>query len=227
MLHKLAAAAVPRWLAVRQASTVYSAALIERRPVILPDPHPAEERFWELQDQIHQIKATPFPDEILSTAVREQERLEEDRSKGTQAFVPAPRRTAADAAKDTRSLDRALDQTLYLMLREGSEWQFPVEPVRDDSEDALHLAAQRAAEGQACTVDLIARSPVAHCSSDDGHGVFYHLAQLLPSNKSAYDIRALEELRGDNFGWFTKAEVLEHCAARSDLTKVLETVLVD
>lgn len=224
MLRSLRTVVAPRWVAVRQASTIYSAALIERRPVILPDPDPVEHKFWSLQQQIHEMRAAPLPKELMSAALREQERLTEERSKGHVEFEPAPRRTAADEANDTRSLDRALDRTLYLMIEEEQGWNFPLESLTDD--DSLHLAAARAAQGQACTVSFIARAPVAHYDSADGATTFIHLAELLPTNKSAYDIGPLKELRGDSFGWFTKSEVIERCADKK-LTEILEVLLVE
>jgi len=46
---------------------------------------------------------------------------------------PMPRRTEADEKNDVRRLDRALDRTLYLVVRKGAEdkgiWQFPAGDV--------------------------------------------------------------------------------------------------
>jgi len=53
---------------------------------------------------------------------------------------PYPRRTEADEKGDVRRLDRALDQTLYLVVKkgegEGATWGFPAGYV--PTEEALH-----------------------------------------------------------------------------------------
>lgn len=49
---------------------------------------------------------------------------EEDRIKVER---PLPRRTEADKTGDTKRLDRALDRTLYLVVKRGADdpWEFP------------------------------------------------------------------------------------------------------
>lgn len=53
---------------------------------------------------------------------------------------PMPRRTEADEKGDVRRLDRALDRTLYLVVRrgegEGAVWEFPTGLV--PTEETLH-----------------------------------------------------------------------------------------
>eukprot|EP00658_Telonema_sp_P-2_P053638 TRINITY_DN4221_c0_g2_i9.p1 TRINITY_DN4221_c0_g2~~TRINITY_DN4221_c0_g2_i9.p1 ORF type:complete len:224 (-),score=43.01 TRINITY_DN4221_c0_g2_i9:188-859(-) len=202
-------------------SSTYAAALIERRPVILPDPAGHEEEFWKLQTEIHLARAAPFPPELLADALREQERIVAERK---EEFKPAPRVTAADHANDTRSLERALDRTLYLMVKEGGEWRFPRSQVADQ-DDALHLAAGRAAEKIGLNVGLVARAPVAHTQESDGALVFYHLAEILPAKKSEYDITALAETCGDEFGWFKKEEVVGQVSDQGQ-AEVLTVALV-
>jgi len=218
MLRNLCRARTCSTAAAASRSSVFSATLIERRPVILPDPAEHEERFWAIQEHIHRIRAAPLPDELLAQALREQERMAEERGKA-QDFVPAPRRTAADESNDIRSLDRALDRTLYLMLQEAGGWQFPTRELGEG--DKLITAAAKAVEDTACTVSFIAQAPIAHLERPDGAKVFIHLAELLPTKKSAYDVSHLEE-RGDKFAWLTKEEVMDGMEQDKD---VLEYVL--
>jgi large subunit ribosomal protein L46 len=51
---------------------------------------------------------------------------------------PLPRKTEADLKNDTKRLDRALDQTLYLVVRKGKDgpWTFPAGDV--PTNEALH-----------------------------------------------------------------------------------------
>ena len=51
-------------------------------------------------------------------------------------FSPAPRQTADDVSGDKRSLNRALDTTLYLIVKPkgASTYTIPEEPSSDASE---------------------------------------------------------------------------------------------
>lgn len=70
---------------------------------------------------------------------------------------PAPRRTPSDEARDARKLDRALDRTLYLVVKKGEQgWQFPSgdvltsENLHDVSVGLLVIHAVSESEGGFC-----------------------------------------------------------------------------
>ncbi|KAB5558164.1 39S mitochondrial ribosomal protein L46-domain-containing protein [Coniochaeta sp. 2T2.1] len=86
---------------------------------------------------------------------------EEDRVKVER---PAPRRTESDEKGDVRKLDRALDRTLYLVVRkEGKGWQFPAGDVLT-SENLHETAARILAESAGVNMNtwIVGRVPVAH-----------------------------------------------------------------
>ncbi|KAK4137131.1 hypothetical protein BT67DRAFT_438390 [Trichocladium antarcticum] len=82
--------------------------------------------------------------------------------------APLQRRTAADETGDVRRLDRAMDRTLYLVVRrevEGGEavWEFPAGQV--PTEETLHKTARRVLEetaGVNMNTWFVGRVPVAH-----------------------------------------------------------------
>ncbi|KAH6849975.1 39S mitochondrial ribosomal protein L46-domain-containing protein [Chaetomium sp. MPI-CAGE-AT-0009] len=96
---------------------------------------------------------------------------------------PAPRRTEADEKGDVKRLDRAMDRTLYLVVkREGAKgeegvWEFPTGPVPTD--EALHETAARIlteSAGPNMNTWIVGRVPVAHhvvkpVLGDDGTSV--------------------------------------------------------
>ncbi|KAK4044602.1 39S mitochondrial ribosomal protein L46-domain-containing protein [Parachaetomium inaequale] len=94
---------------------------------------------------------------------------------------PVPRRTEADEKGDVRRLDRALDRTLYLVVRrgegEGARWEFPTGVV--PTEEALHETAARVlteSAGVNMNTWIVGRVPVAHhvvkpVLGDDGASV--------------------------------------------------------
>lgn len=59
-----------------------------------------------------------------------------------ELYATAPRRTAADESGDVKSLDRALDRTLFLVVRgQDGRWRFPAQKVaekKDGELEALH-----------------------------------------------------------------------------------------
>ncbi|KAK0646232.1 39S mitochondrial ribosomal protein L46-domain-containing protein [Cercophora newfieldiana] len=77
---------------------------------------------------------------------------------------PMPRRTEADEKNDVRRLDRALDRTLYLVVKgKDGKWTFPAGRV--DTSEALHETASRVLEqtaGVNMNTWMVGRVPVAH-----------------------------------------------------------------
>ncbi|KAK0623184.1 39S mitochondrial ribosomal protein L46-domain-containing protein [Immersiella caudata] len=77
---------------------------------------------------------------------------------------PMPRRTEADEKNDVRRLDRALDRTLYLVVKgKDGRWIFPTGGVT--TETALHEAAELALQQSAginMNTWIVGRVPVAH-----------------------------------------------------------------
>ena len=99
---------IPQWTAPPK--RIVAAAVVERLPVITPDPEPWETAMWELQERKENAMAKPLPDDWFrddSGGLRKAE--EED---GVEEEDPvlgfAPRITEADTANDTKSLNRKL-----------------------------------------------------------------------------------------------------------------------
>ncbi|KAL2156370.1 hypothetical protein VTH82DRAFT_1115 [Thermothelomyces myriococcoides] len=80
---------------------------------------------------------------------------------------PMPRRSEADEKGDVRRLDRAMDRTLYLVVKRGqgddAVWEFPTGVVPTD--EALHETAARVlteSAGPNMNTWIVGRVPVAH-----------------------------------------------------------------
>ncbi|EER99800.3 54S ribosomal protein L17, mitochondrial isoform X2 [Sorghum bicolor] len=101
--------------------------MFERLPVVIPKIHPAVYAFQEFSFRWRQQHRRQYPDEVLGKA--------DARGKGDYHidYVPAPRITEADRTNDQKSLQRALDNKLYLLLYGNtygapdgkSVWHFP------------------------------------------------------------------------------------------------------
>ncbi|KAL2271430.1 hypothetical protein VTJ83DRAFT_801 [Remersonia thermophila] len=134
---------------------------------------------------------------------------------------PMPRRTEADEKADTRRLDRALDKTLYLVVKKGSgeqaRWEFPSGLVTTD--EALHETAARVlAESAGVNMNtwMVGRVPVAHhvvapeldeatgALRNRGTKIFYLKGRILAGQVTL----TKDNLRGvTDFQWLTKDEL--------------------
>ncbi|KAF3033434.1 54S ribosomal protein L17 mitochondrial [Didymella heteroderae] len=86
----------------------------------------------------------------------------------TEAFERPPSRvTEADEKNDTKSLARALQRTLYLLVKnKEGRWEFPQDRLRDEN---LHGAAQRilnTSAGPNMNTWLVGHVPIGHYASN-------------------------------------------------------------
>ncbi|KAL5045516.1 hypothetical protein BDW71DRAFT_198248 [Aspergillus fruticulosus] len=101
---------------------------------------------------------------LISDAESTANNTSQDTSKQEQIPRPHPRVTEADKKGDTKSLDRALQRTLYLLVqhKEGY-WKLPSSPV--DSGETLRSAAERTLEQSAgvnMNTFMVGYHPVGH-----------------------------------------------------------------
>ncbi len=127
-----------------------AAAVLERYPVVVPEPDDFEYEYQKGRFMDEQSKQRPAPVEWF---LSEKDKLE-GRTEPTlddpraEMYVPAPRITEADKTNDVHSLERALDQRLYLVVKRSAKskhWQFPqilaTDPdvtMREYTTQALH-----------------------------------------------------------------------------------------
>ncbi|KAJ1977285.1 hypothetical protein H4R35_002363 [Dimargaris xerosporica] len=127
--------------------------LIEHDPIVSGSPWPAT--VAEVRTGGGSDSAQAAPDTLPSQ---------------TDKTALASRETEADRTNDTKSLERALAQTLYLLVkkpRDQHTWQFPQGGV--ESDELLHEAAYRELQeecGNGMNVWVMGRGPVGHYSYD-------------------------------------------------------------
>jgi hypothetical protein len=117
-----------------------AACVVERCPVVTPEP-PDWERDWEeMKESIEYYQLYDWPEGIGPT---HPDKIDRTQPGFTLPFELGPRVTAADATNDTSSLNRALPESLYLVLQTGSTWAFPSAALVGP-EEKLGVAAERA-----------------------------------------------------------------------------------
>lgn len=162
---------------------------------------------------LFQTSTTTTPESEPTTEVRELE-AEED----VAAQVALSRTTEADRKGDTKSLDRKLDKTLYLLLkkdRNRHSWQFPQGAL--GAGEVLHDSTDRILEslaGKNMRTWQVSRVPIGH------------LQYPFPEPRQGYAGNKVYFLRyrifagqcqvspGYDFGWFTADEVMERVDER-------------
>ncbi|XP_031478481.1 uncharacterized protein LOC116249506 [Nymphaea colorata] len=193
---------------------IVAAVLFERLPVVIPKIHPAVYAFQEFSFRWRQQYRRQYPDEVLGKS--------DARGRGDYQidYVPAPRITEADKTNDRKSLQRALDRRLYLLLYGTSYgmppdkpvWHFP-EKVYENGE-TLRLCAESALTsvlGDLSHTYFVGNAPFAHMvinPTESEPGLpdfkrFFFKSQVIATNK--FNIRKCED-----HVWVTKDELMEY-----------------
>lgn len=155
-----------------------SAAVVERYPIVMPDVEEFEDeyRIGRFTEQQHRAR-TIDPSWFLS----EQDKVEgitEPTFEDPQGdrYEPGPRITEADRTNDRKSVERALPERLYFLVRrteKSTNMQFPQVLVGDDKV-TMSSYAEKAFKG----VTVAASRPPVHFLS---HSPACHLEHVYPS----------------------------------------------
>ncbi|KAK9684723.1 hypothetical protein RND81_10G227800 [Saponaria officinalis] len=193
------------------ADKIVASVLFERLPVVIPKIDPVLYAFQEFSFRWKQQFRREYPDEFYKKY--------ESRGKGDYQidYQPAPRITEADKSNDRRSLERALDRRLYLLLHGPSSgspgekpvWHFPEKPY--ENEETLRKCAESALKsvlGDLTHTYFVGNAPMGHMNvSTEKTDLnprkqrFFFKSQVIASNK--FDVS------GD-YVWVTKDELLEY-----------------
>ncbi|TPX70821.1 hypothetical protein SpCBS45565_g01488 [Spizellomyces sp. 'palustris'] len=217
-----------RYLATAAPSKIRVGILLKRNPVILRKLTEFEHAYYTYRESLEQAESRPFHREFYfkkgstaeqrwldaqDAAATAAERLEGGRTPLVQprdeelaGLETAERVTEADKGGDVKSLDRALERTLYLVVKkaDNGSWEFPAGPL--EGEEVLHEGATRhlhSEVGSSLETWVVGRTPVGHLSAQDKK-TFYMKAHIL-SGKIEPNKRFTQD-----FAWLTKQELKEY-----------------
>ncbi|KAJ8754857.1 hypothetical protein K2173_015369 [Erythroxylum novogranatense] len=193
--------------------SLVASVVFERLPVVIPKIDAVVYAFQEFSFRWRQQYRRRYPDEFLNKS--------NARGKGDYHidYEPAPRITEADKTNDKKSLLRALDRRLYLLLygnAYGSQsghpvWHFPEKVY--ESEDTMRKCAESALNsvlGDLSHTYFVGNAPMGHMvvqpnniGQDSGYKRFFFKSQVIGTNK--FKIGNCED-----FIWVTKDELLEY-----------------
>ncbi|KAJ3052159.1 54S ribosomal protein L17 mitochondrial [Rhizophlyctis rosea] len=194
--------------------------LLKRNPVILRDLTPFETSYYSYRHNLIQNEARPFNPKFYIKkgtaaeprwhAAQEAARKEAEET-GAPYFPKQPREeelkdvklaereTEADRANDVKSLNRALQRTLYLVVKGESGWEFPATPLT--GEELLHEAAQRhitSQLGEGVETWIVGQAPVGHWVEPQ-RKIFYMKAHIISGNGAP---------QSAEYAWLTKQELV-------------------
>ncbi|XP_031282762.1 54S ribosomal protein L17, mitochondrial [Pistacia vera] len=193
---------------------IVASVLFERLPVVIPKIDPVVYAFEEFSFRWRNQFRRRYPDEFLDKS--------DSRGKGDYQmdYVPAPRITEADKTNDRKSLQRALDRRLYLLLYGNAYgapdgkpfWHFPEKVY--ESEETLRKCAELALEsvlGDLSRTYFVGNAPIGHMvvqPTDKGQDYpsfkrFIFKSQVIATNK--FNIG-----KSEDYLWVTKDELLEY-----------------
>ncbi|WFD33336.1 hypothetical protein MCUN1_000149 [Malassezia cuniculi] len=210
----------------RAAQPVNAALLTVRAPVLLRTPTALETEYYRFNLSLADALQQPFPkDQYFKKGSAAESRFDAyysalrkswDVSEATKSdegaagadnaalYATQPRTTAADEKGDTSSLERALDRTLYLFVKQDGAWRLPTKPLPETlgPTDSLHASALAAGEsvlGNRVDLWLVSRLPVAVIKSASPK-TYIIRARVLAGVPSA----------GAELAWLTKEEAAKH-----------------
>ncbi|ORX46544.1 hypothetical protein DM01DRAFT_1327704 [Hesseltinella vesiculosa] len=170
------------------------------------------ERRWK--EQVEARNAAMNDPSLSLTDAVDQTRASEDADGAAAAAAPvvqADRITKADKENDIKKLDRALQQNLYLIVKQQNKWQFPQTDMQ--ASEYLHEAAERHLK-EACGPDMdvwfVGRQPITHYKESpsrkedtEGLKVFFMKARIYAGQvKPSKDV--------SDFAWLTKKELVDY-----------------
>lgn len=192
---------------------IVASVLFERLPVVVPKIDPVVYAFQEFSFRWRQQYCREYPESFLKKS--------EARGKGDYQidFTPAPRITEADKNNDKRSLQRALDRRLYLLLygtacgtNGNPVWHFPEKVY--ESEQTLRRCAESALKsviGDLSHTYFVGNAPMGHMTirsseteeANSSFKKFFFKSQVIATNKFSIG-------KCDDYMWVTKDELLEY-----------------
>lgn len=178
------------------AASLQSALLVSRAPVVLQAPSPLEREYYRFNVALSNRLQQPFArEQYFKKGSAAESRFDEyyaqlqntwdvqtatktlhaQRSTGgsqeaeADMYATMPRETQADAENNVQSLERALDRTLYLVVkRDGATptWHLPTKalPAERAATDSLHATATEAVTdilGDEMDLWLVSHLPIA------------------------------------------------------------------
>jgi large subunit ribosomal protein L46 len=198
------------------ASSLYSACIFERLPLVMPSPPQWELDYATWQETLMARRLKPVPKEFTD----DKRVVDEQASGGPSAesrWQPAPLETAADRSGDKKTTRRRLDQRIFMLIKKkNGTWEFP--HVALEQGENTRTGAERAlrevlGDGEGTFQPyFVGNAPAGHVALTNGI-FFFHRCQLVQGTPPAMS-------PGSQWGevaWAAKDELGEYIKDESTL----------
>lgn len=202
------------------------AVILERQNVVLPDKEPWETEWDNLQAHLGRF-GKMYPKGLVGDIDYDSKDIamtdEELLALLPEGFKPAPRETLADETGDVRTTDRKLKTSVYLTVQDkGGKWMLPTVTLKDDGEETLLGAAQRALAEKIgpeveywgitncpCAVDMVPLPTTEQRSESGVYGTKTFFIKL------HYDEGQVSEtsMQVKDYAWLDRGEITEKMRA--------------
>ena len=189
-----------------------AAVLVERTPAVMPEPEDWEMAMWQLQQQLEVYDGFEYPKSVAGGTSAEADAAAAPRGVPDEIAALMGRETDADRADDRRSLERALADSLFLVVKPaaGDRWQLPRAPLADD--EYCREAGERAL-AETCGDDLytyvLGNAPVGVWDAEEAGALdrqFFMKAIVV----DLYNSGPVDDARVADHAWITKAELPDY-----------------
>lgn len=223
LLKPLSRSLLTRSYCTSKSDTIVAAVLFERLPVVVEKIDPIVYAFEEFSFRWNNQFRRKLPDKVLEKS--------DARGKGDYQidYKPAQRITEADKTNNRRSLQRALDRRLYLLLfgntygvpSQKPVWHFPEKVY--NNEETLRKCAESALKsvlGDLTDTYFVGNAPFAHMVVEPAENTrdiptfkrFFFKSQVIAQPK--FDIGKCED-----YVWVTKDELMEYFPEQGEVYK--------
>ena len=207
---------------------LFAGVIVERTPVLMPDPEDWEMEMWELQARLEVYDGFEYPKIVGGGTSAEAD------AKATPKQIPEEiqklmnRETDADRANDTKSMERKLAEALYLLVKPtpADPWQLPRSPIDGDDEYLREACERVIAEqcGEELYTYIMGNAPVGFWDTNSGTDLrreFFMKAIIVDLyNSGPVD----PSLTGDHI-WVSKEELPNYITDDDDYLTFLQKLL--
>ncbi|KAI9280702.1 39S mitochondrial ribosomal protein L46-domain-containing protein [Sporodiniella umbellata] len=218
LLKRGLATAVANPLLVRN-QRIQASVVLSRAPQITRDATDFEKAYFDYREKFEREQSSTTPSDFYfkkgSVAERRwkhDEKARQEAMKQDESLTESLKKAnVTDKTNNQKKLDRALQKTLYLVIKSADQWQFPQGPL--DTTEYLHEAAERTLK-ETCGADLdtwfVGRQPIAFHKvvapkEETGMKVFFMKARIY-----AGQVQPGKDVA--DFAWLTKEELADRLA---------------
>ena len=186
--------------------------IVERTPVVMPDPEDWELAMWELQAKLEVYDGFEYPERVGGGTSAEAEASAPRKEIPEELRALMNRETDADRAGDARSLERCLAEALFLVVRDSADgpWRLPRGALGDDFLREACEGVLASECGSELYTYLLGNGPVGVWDAPGADGGLDRTFFMKAIVVDLYNSGPVDAALTHDHKWITKAELPDH-----------------